>query len=90
MRRFTNQEKTDMRKARAEGARFIDLARIYGTCPSAIQYVCGDIEPKPDGKGYEHVTGSDLLEFLARWLPVNPTRGLPLPKWFVRRYNIKK
>jgi len=88
MSRFTLQEKEAIRKARQEGAGLTELARIHNCRPSTIQFICEGIEPKSDGNGYEVITGSELLTFLADWLPVHPNEGLPLPRWLVRQYGI--
>lgn len=88
-RRFSEREKEDIQRARAEGAGTSELARIYGVRQSTISWICSGIEPKSDGNEYEHVSGAELLSFLAEWLPAHPNEGLALPRWLVRYYGIR-
>lgn len=88
--KLTEEQRTRIREARRAGAGIAELSRVYGVTPQAIDSLCRGIKPDMDGNGYEHITGSELLKFLAEWLPAHPNEGLPLPRWLVREYGIGK
>jgi len=89
VKRFTSEERRQMREMYKAGASRTEIARAFNTSSSAVAPIVGGLEQQANGHEIRRTPYQEIYNVLQNWTPGQPFSEIPLPVWALRLLGLE-